>query len=84
VGEIFRGYSRVGNVFQNGKKEVEAGGANDLGVRGDRRGERNIEQIVIDGSEPGGILDSREVDVEILDVETIEGFDTTARDIDED
>jgi hypothetical protein len=50
VGEVFRGYNRVGNVFQNGKKEVEAGGAHNFDVRGNRRSESNVEGVVIDGS----------------------------------
>jgi hypothetical protein len=65
-------------------KEVKARGTDNLGVSGDRRGEGNVEEIVVYRGKDGGIVDSREIDVKILDVETVERFDATARNIDED
>jgi len=45
VSEIVRRYNRFGYIIQNGKKEVEAGSAHNIDVRGDRRSEGNVEEL---------------------------------------
>jgi hypothetical protein len=39
----------MGYVFQDREKEVEAGGAQNFDVRGDRKREGNVEGVVMDG-----------------------------------